>query len=85
MKQLNNFISSNEFALVTLFAALIAALIIIVKSRGNVWYGGAILWGLAAVFFANFRRAENILIVYATVVLFLVVVLAFLYSRRNLA
>ncbi len=74
-------LSIDVFATVTLISAAIMSLTIIVKVRGNLWYGGTILWALTAVIVANISRTQNMLIVCVAGVLTVITIATLLYSR----
>ncbi len=75
-------LSIDLFAIITLISAAIMALTIIVKARGNLWYGGAILWALTAVVIANISRTQNMLIVCVAGVL-TIITIAILYIQNQ--
>jgi hypothetical protein len=77
-------LSIDSFAIITLIAAAIMALAIIVKTRGNLWYGGTILWALTAVIVANTSRTQNMLIMGFAVGLTVITIVTLLYSRKAL-
>jgi len=78
-------LSINGFAVVTILSALVLALRVMIKSRGNLWYGGTILWALTGVIVANVTRTQNPMIVCVAVSLLLVVIFTLFYSRKRLA
>jgi len=64
-------LSDTIYALFTLFPAAALALAVLFKSKGDLWYAGAVLWALHAVFVANVWRIENASIAILSAVLFI--------------
>ncbi len=75
-------LSINAFAMVTILSAMILSIVNILRSKGQIWYGGTILWALAGVMAANIIRAYNPLIVGVAGMGFLFVLGIVLYARR---
>jgi hypothetical protein len=73
-------LSINAFAILTLIIACIVAVSIIIRSKGNRWYAGTILWALMAVIVANISSPENIVIVFVAGVLALFVALTLFFA-----
>jgi hypothetical protein len=50
---------ATQQAIVTLVLACVFGAIVLVKTRGNWWYGGTLLWGLVGVIVANTVKLPN--------------------------
>ena len=79
--------SDTAYALFSLLPAAALALATLFRSKGDLWYAGAVLWALHAVFVANIWRVENVTIATISGVLFVLIlaVSAFLAKRRKKA
>lgn len=76
-------VSTIGVALVVLGLGGAFSLVQIVRSKGNLWYGGTTLWALAAVFVQNSAVAPNPLLAGFASGAFLVTVMTLLKARRR--
>jgi hypothetical protein len=76
---------TNLFAIVVISLAAVLSLTVILKSRGNLWYGVTILWALVGIIFANVSIPRNMLVTGFAMCLCVIVTVMLFYSHRKFA
>ncbi len=71
------------YALFTIVPASILAFWIIFKTRGNLWYSGAIIWGLLAIIISNLILVHNTLIAALSGFLLLFITVVIFYINKQ--
>ncbi len=76
-------LTHDGFALVILCAAMMVALYVLIRSRGNFWYSSALVWGLAGIVVANFFRPGHLVVCGVAGVFCCLVIFLLVYLRRR--
>jgi len=76
-------LSHTVYAMFTLLPASAAALYVIIKSRGNGWYAGAVLWGLIAVLLNDIDQTPSVVVGSVVATLIVVVLCTLIFTRSH--
>jgi len=76
-------LSPTFYALFTIIPASILAFIVIFKTKGNLWYSGAISWGLLAIIISNLSLVHNAFITALAAGLILLVFIVVGYIKKS--
>lgn len=75
--------SHSVFALLTILPAAAAALFVIVKSKGNLWYTGAVLWGLVAIVLNDIYLTPSVFVGSVVTTIIVIVLCTLIFTRSH--